>query len=151
MTFKKQGIVSSVPLARACSRLEIEGELLLGENVKITDNLRENLMESLIGAIYLDGGIISAKEFIITHVIKAVEQINPIDYKSLLNEYASKYKREVNYVVEDKTGQDNAPTFTVSLYINGKIVATASAQGKIRNAEQEVAKLALQKLKVIKG
>ena len=64
MTFKKQSIVSSKPLASVCYNLGIESELLLGENVKITDNLRENLVESLIGAMYLDGGYEPCKNFI---------------------------------------------------------------------------------------
>ena len=151
MTFKKQGIVSSVPLATACEILQIEGELLVGENVTVTKNLRENLIESLIGAIYLDGGIAPAKSFIITHVINAVKISKPVDYKSELNEYASKYKCDIKYVVDSKSGMDNAPIYTVSLYVNEERLATATVQGKKQLAEKEAAKLALQKLNAIKG
>ena len=75
MTFQKQAIVSSRPLVEACSHLEVEGELLLGENVKITDNLRENLIESIIGSIYLDGGIEPAKQFVYNKIIKVLSGI----------------------------------------------------------------------------
>ncbi len=146
MTFQKQAIVSSKPLVLACSQLGIEGELLLGENVKITDNLRENLIESVIGAIYLDGGIEPAKQFVLSKVVKVIETLNVVDYKSKLNEYVSKHRVEVEYVTVSKEGEDNAPTYTVSLYLNGKLTATAKMPGKKVFAEQEVARIALKKL-----
>ncbi|MBR6737776.1 MAG: ribonuclease III [Clostridia bacterium] len=147
MTFKKQSIVSSKPLASVCYNLGIESELLLGENVKITDNLRENLVESLIGAMYLDGGYEPCKNFIYNFIIKSDgTSLNKTDYKSELNEYVSKYRHEVKYETVDKSGLDNDPTHTVALYIDGVLIAKATKQGKKQLAEQEVARLALEKL-----
>ncbi len=145
MTERKQSIVSFKPLSNACKRLKLHEELVVGENVLVTEKLQENLIEAVIGAIYLDGGIEEAKKFIynfiINNTLKTAKQ--PIDYKSKLNELSSKKKFSVSYETVSKKGMDNDPTFTVSLFIDGKKVASSTAKGKKQNAEQLVAKKAL--------
>lgn len=145
MTERKQSIVSFKPLSSACKRLKLSEELVVGENVTVTEKLQENLIEAVIGAIYLDGGIEEAKKFIYNNIInnslKTAKQ--PIDYKSKLNELSSKKKFSVSYETVSKKGMDNDPTFTVSLFIDGKKVASSTAKGKKQNAEQLVAKKAL--------
>ena len=145
MTTLKQSVVSFKPLSLACKKLKLSNYLLVGEKVVITDKLQENLMESLIGAIYLDGGIEEAKRFIIKNLINAYlnQKIKTVDYKSELNELSSKKHFDVSYELLKKVGLDNNPTHTVAVLINGEIVAKATASGKKQNAEQLVAKKAL--------
>ena len=155
MTVLKQAVVSFKPLSLACNRLKLFNYLLVGDKVAITDKLKENLMESIIGAIYLDGGVEEAKKFIVKNLIKPYLKIGNkvVDYKSELNELSSKKRFEVSYELIKKVGLDNNPTHTVAVFIDGKQLAKATANGKRQNAEQLVAKkalLLLQKQKINK-
>ena len=145
MTTLKQSIVSFKPLNLACKKLKLSKYLLVGEKVVVTDKLQENLMESVIGAIYLDGGIDEARKFITENLIKPYINVKDkvVDYKSELNELSSKKRFEVSYELLKKEGLDNNPTHTVAVLIDGKVVAKATANGKKQNAEQLVAKKAL--------
>ena len=149
MTAIKQSIVSCKPLVNACNDLKIYENLLVGDKVSVTDKLKENLMESVIGAIYLDGGIEEARSFIYKNLILPNVERKEIfiDYKSKINELSSKKRFSVSYELVEKIGTDNNPTHTVSIVINGKVLATATANGKRQNAEQLVAKIALEKIK----
>ena len=149
MTSIKQSIVSCKPLVNACNELKIYENLLVGDKVSVTDKLKENLMESVIGAIYLDGGIEEARSFIYKNLILPNVKRKEIfiDYKSKINELSSKKRFSVSYELVEKSGTDNNPTHTVSIVINGKVLATATANGKRQNAEQLVAKIALEKIK----
>ena len=145
MTQLKQSIVSFKPLSTTCKKLNLSSHMLVGEKVSVTDKLQENLMESIIGAIYLDGGIVPAEKFIVKNLIKPYLKKGGkvIDYKSELNELSSKKRFEVSYELIEKTGLDNNPTHTVAVLIDGKVVAKATAEGKKQNAEQLSAKKAL--------
>ena len=145
MTNLKQSIVSFKPLALACKKLNLSKYLLVGEKVVVTDKLKENLMESVIGAIYLDGGVEEAKKFITNNLIKPYINVKDkvVDYKSELNELSSKKRFEVSYELLKKEGLDNNPTHTVAVLVDGKVLAKATANGKKQNAEQLVAKKAL--------
>ncbi len=147
MTEYKQALVSFKPLSTACKNLKLYKDMLVGENVTVTEKLQENLMEAVIGALYLDGGLEEAKKFIYKNIIdkmagKGKERL--VDYKSKLNELSSKQKFTVSYEMVGKKGMDNDPSYTVSVFIDGKKVATATAKGKKQNAEQKVAQKAIE-------
>lgn len=145
MTQLKQSIVSFKPLSSTCKKLKLANYMFIGDKVAITDKLQENLMESLIGAMYLDGGIEPCKKFIVKNLINAYLTVGQkvIDYKSELNELSSKKRFNVEYELIKKTGLDNNPTHTVAVLIDGKVIAKATAGGKKQNAEQLSAKKAL--------
>ena len=150
MTENKQLIVSFKPLSGACKRLKLSEHLIVGENVTVTEKLQENLIEAVIGAIYLDGGIEQAKKFIYNNIINKIKlksNSEPIDYKSKLNELASKKRFSVTYETVAKKGLDNDPTHTIQLLIDGKKLVSSTAKGKKQNAEQLCAKKALEILK----
>ena len=152
MTADKQKIVSTKPLAEATRRLQIENYLLVGgdDNRTITDKVCENLFESVIVGIYLDGGYDEAKKFVLTNLIPAFEKTEKaiaIDYKSELNELVQKRKLGViKYKVLDKLGNEHQPVFKVSVSLNGEELAVGKGGSK-KSAEQSGAKTAIQKLK----
>lgn len=146
MTVDKQALVSCKPLSEACRKLKLHENLLIAEKVAVTEKLQENLMESVIGAIYLDGGIEEAKKFINRTIIQPLRHViegNQVDYKSQLNELSSKKRFKVEYKILEKSGADNMPTYTVALCVDGNEIAVASADGKKQNAEQLVAQKAI--------
>ena len=152
MTFDKQKIVSTKPLAAATRRLGLEKYLLIGgdDGRTVSDRVCENLFESIIGGIYLDGGYEPAKKFVIKNLIPTFMQnlkSQTVDYKSELNEYAQKYKLgEVKYRVVAKDGQEHNPSFKVVVSVGDKDVASGIAGSK-KYAQQNSAKQALEILK----
>ena len=147
MTSEKQKIVSTIPLSIATRRLGVEKYVLKNESVKMTDKLCENLFEAIVGGIYLDGGLEKAKEFIYNNLINAHVESCDNNYKSQLNEYVAQHKLgEIKYVVQDKIGKDNSPTFVVALHLNDKKVATGKGSRKVI-AEQQCAEKALKILR----
>ncbi len=152
MTEDKQNIVSSKPLAQATRSLGVEKYMLKHEKLKISDSMCENLFESLIGGIYLDGGLEEARKFIEKNLIQPYYKngrTTTKDSKSKLNEYVSKnHLGNVLYVLVSKKGKDNLPTFTVKAVLDGKEISKGTGSSK-KNAEQMAAKNALAILKEV--
>ena len=110
------------------------------------DNIHGNLFESLVGAIYLDGGYQTCENFIYKRVITPfvdIEQLEGkvISYKSLLIEWCQKEKKTFDYNVYEDTGNDNMRHFSVKLSINNKIIAKGRATSK-KKAEEKASKRA---------
>ncbi len=149
MTNFKQLLVSGKPLNEISKRLGLDKFIIVSDSLKnnITDALCENVVESLIAGLYLDGGLEVAKKFIYKNVInykkeRAIKQVKEADGKTLLKEYAEKLKLgKIEYALLNKTGKDHAPEFEVAVYINGKKMATAKGKSK-KMAEQKCSLLA---------
>lgn len=147
MTVLKQSVVSSAPLAEAIKKTGLDEYLLVGENVvgEVTDKMREDLFEAIVGALYEDGGIAEAEKFITANL--TLKRGKKYDAKSALNEYAAKKRLgEVDYRFVSRLGADNSPTFKMALYIGGELVAEGVGKNK-KNAEQAAAEIALRKIK----
>ncbi len=117
------------------------------------DSIMSDLMESIIGAIYLDGGLNAAARFVHDNVTIRLDDIvsNGVvkNYKSLLQEHCQSLgQRGPNYHVEQETGPDHDKIFTVSVKVNGEKLGSGEGPSK-KSAEQKAAKEALIYLKVI--
>lgn len=98
----------------------------------------EDALEALIGAIYLDGGIESAKHFILSHWETRARAVTtpPKDAKTALQEWAQARGIPVPvYHVVKQTGPAHAPDFTVEVTVTGYPSQQATAASK-RTAEQ---------------
>lgn len=147
MTKIKQSLVSGAPLAAAIENTGLDKYLLVSDSFadEITDKMREDLFEAIVGALYVDGGVAVAEKFINENL--TIKRSNKTDYKSMLNEYCAKKRiGEATYKIVSQTGADNSPTFTTSLHVGGVFVANGVGKSK-KNAEQEAAKIALKALK----
>ena len=102
----------------------------------------EDLFESIVGAIYLDGGLTKTKNFIkkCIDLNEAVEK-KDIDYKTKLQEIVQKVKGSnlvyFTYEIPRQPGY-----FCAELYINDIFVARTTSTSK-KQAQIECAKLAL--------
>lgn len=131
------------------------GEFLLlghGENLAGGRNRPSTLsdaFEALIAAIYLDGGMEKAKEFVLPYLTKAIENdavthVFNRDYKTALQEIAQKNPGElIKYTIADESGPDHNKIFTVNVYLNSNLLATGEGKSK-KEAEQDAAKKALE-------
>ncbi len=152
MTAKKQSLVSSKPLAEAVKKLGVDAYLLKADSMVVSDKIRENLYESIVAGLYLDGGIEVAKKFITQTLLvgkeKVLKQEKIIDYKSLLNEYCFKKRLgQVKYSLVKKRGKDHNPEFEMAVIIGDVVIATGVGSSK-KNAEQKSAEKAYNALKI---
>jgi len=115
------------------------------KNEKMNVSILADSIESLIGAIYLDGGFANAKNFInkFWGPYLDINEKNMQDFKTKLQELSQqKTKKLPEYKLLKKEGPSHSPVFTVSLKVLSlkKIKASGSS---IRDAEKNAAKTAL--------
>ena len=92
-----------------------------GDNLEFNKSVLSDVVESIIGSIYLDTNFNNSRKFIINEIINQDSiQSEPIKHpKSLLQEYClDKYKCLPKYTIINKTGTDHQPTFLVSVSVN---------------------------------
>ena len=153
----KASLVSTTTLARQAERLALGEHLLLGRGEEKTGGRRKQALladtyEALIAAIYLDGGIESARAFIEREFSGLIADVRCTgvgvrDYKSALQEQLQARDASLpEYRVVGTEGPDHRKQFLVAVVVGGEAIAEAMGPSK-KEAEQEAARLALDKLK----
>jgi ribonuclease-3 len=146
-------LVSGETCAEIARELGIGGQVKLGKQARDdgaadSDNVLGDIVESLIGALYLEHGLAAAGEFIQRVWGERVSKRDkaPKHPKSALQEWAaSKDKKPPLYRLARRSGPHHAPKFEVEVEIAG--VGTASAEGLSKQeAETAAAKALLEKL-----
>ncbi len=152
LTAYRAALVNAETLAQVAHTTGMNDYLLLSKGeARDTGRARQtilaNTFESVVGAIFLDQGYASAKQFITDHLLVETTSIidNKLwqDSKSLFQEKAQA-EREVTprYEVLTETGPDHNKLFTVGVYLNGELVAEGRGSSKQR-AEQDAARQGL--------
>lgn len=119
----------------------------------VPDSIAACLIEAIIGAIYLDGGMRSAEKFIRTHfqphIDQAMASSHQKNYKSLLQQYVQRVgNNPPEYVILDEQGPEHSKCFEIGILIDGKHLAGAWGRSK-KLAEQAAARRALVDMGVI--
>jgi ribonuclease-3 len=121
-----------------------------GDDLDNNKSILSDVIESIIGAIYLDSNIDECRKFIVNNMLKIVSETDhPIKHsKSLLQEFClDQFKQLPKYSMVDKSGPDHMPIFTVSVNINEKNAMLAKGSN-LRNAEENAASKLLAFLKI---
>ena len=144
-------------LTRIRSSLVSEGalfqfaqEINLGERCggRTRPSVVSDAFEAVIAALYLDGGMEIAKNFILPFITEGKHA--EADYKTRLQEIVQQNPEErLSYVVESESGPDHDKHFVVAVRFNSDRVARGEGRSK-KAAEQHAAKEALKLLGVIK-
>ena len=105
-------------------------------------------IEAIIAAIYFDGGLEAAENFIIDNLKDAMEvaskNVGQKDYKTVLQEKMQKRgDAHIEYKIIEEKGPDHDKTFTSEVIVNGKVLASGSGKSK-KLAEMQAAKKALE-------
>lgn len=139
-------LVSAQTCASVADGLELHRFIRTGSDVKsITGkrmlNVRADVVEALIAALYLDGGLESARAFITKNwtARAASSESARRDAKTELQEWAHATSSVTpHYTVTDRSGPDHDPRFTVRVEIQG--IKPESGEGRSkRAAEQDAA------------
>ncbi|SER95985.1 ribonuclease III [Lachnobacterium bovis] len=110
-------------------------------------SILSDALEAIIGAIYLDGGFASAKEFVNNFILKDIEQKQLFyDSKTILQEVVQGEHKELQYIVVKEEGPDHDKTFTVEAWLDGEKIETGTGHTK-KAAEQNAAYKTLLKVK----
>lgn len=112
------------------------------------DSIIADVVESIIGAIYLDGGINAAKDFIYNYVLNDIENKSLFyDCKTTLQEMVQKEKNHVlRYQVVAESGPDHKKMFEVEALLDEKIIGKGIGKSK-KDAEQNAAYNAILEIK----
>ncbi len=110
-----------------------------------------DILEALIGAIYLDKDYNTAKFFITKKILSQFVNLNEIEqndsnFKSQLIEWSQKSKKEISFeTTENPSENSKQPKFVAVVKINNKLVGKGTGTSK-KEAHQEAAKESLKKL-----
>ncbi|MHA6298892.1 ribonuclease III [Devosia sp. CAU 1758] len=150
-------LVRKETCADIARQLDLGSELILGESEARSggadkDAILGDVTESIIGAIYLDGGLASAHEFVerLFEEFLVDGQASRADAKTTLQEWAQARGLEPpDYLLVARTGPDHAPEFTIGVELAGfdRIEATGPSK---KIAEHRVAEQFLVRQKVWK-
>lgn len=103
------------------------------------DSILCDLFESVLGAIYLDGGMDCATVYVERFLLQDIEHKKRFhDAKSRLQEYVQKHKQVLTYELLAEEGPDHNKQFTVRAVLDGKEMARKTAHSK-KSAEQYAA------------
>ena len=111
-----------------------------------------DIFEALMGAIYIDLGFATVRKVILSIIVPYMENPNITffsDYKSSLQEFVQTEQKSLEYVVVKEEGPAHLKTFTMNVVIDGIVYGTGIGSSK-KEAEQEAAKFALEKLAIKK-
>ncbi len=145
MTKLRASLVCEQSLAACARQLELGKFLLLGNGEDLTggrerDSILSDAWEAVIGAMYLDGGFTSAKDFILKYVLTDIEHKKLFyDSKTMLQEVVqNQYKQTLHYALLSEEGPDHNKVFTVQAYMDNTPLMTGKGRTK-KAAEQNAA------------
>lgn len=159
LTKIKSAVVSRRDCAIVANRLELPDLLFLGKGMSgraaLPTSLAAAVLEALVGAIFLDGGLDETKRFILQHmedlIDAAAESEHQNNYKSQLQQHAQKSLTVTpSYEILDEQGPDHSKCFQVCVVLNGHHFRGAWGPSK-KEAEQKAAYNALVELSVLEA
>lgn len=141
LTTWRSALVNGDSLADIGMRIGIEPYLYLskGEEKDVNSKARRyilaNAMEAIIGALYLDFGWDTAKEFIKKFVLVELKEILEkrlyVDPKSRFQEAAQSHLSVTpSYKVLEETGPDHNKIFKIGVYLGKELVAEGAGSSK---------------------
>lgn len=151
LTKLRANVVCEESLSRVAKKLDVGNFLFLGKGEKICggrerDSILADATEAIIAAIYLDGGIECAKDFILSNLRDVIS--NTVDgnifrdYKTILQEIIQKKNGKLSYRLVEENGPDHNKEFEMVVKSGHTILGQGRGRNK-KEAEKEAAKNAL--------
>ncbi len=145
LTRLRASIVCEPTLALCAKEINLGEYLLLGNGEENGGgrgraSVTSDAMEALIGAIYIDGGFASVKEFIYQFILIDIEHKQLFyDSKTILQEIVqSKSKETLFYQLTKEEGPDHNKHYEVNAILGNRVIGSGSGKTK-KAAEMEAA------------
>ncbi|MDR1925105.1 MAG: ribonuclease III [Planctomycetaceae bacterium] len=151
MTKIKSAVVSRTTCHKIAIEIGLDKFLIVGRGLSrishIPNSIFANAMESFIAAIFLDGGLDAARNFILKvfrhEINKMIADCNASNYKSTLQQYSQKhYGCTPEYMLLEIKGPEHFKSFNVSVKIAQRTFPATWGSTK-KEAEQRAAENAL--------
>lgn len=149
LTKMRASMVCEPALAFCARDIELGEFILLGKGEEVTggryrDSIISDVMEAVIGAIFLDGGMDKAKAHIYRFILSDLENKQLFyDSKTNLQEYVQgTLKKDLQYVVIEESGPEHDKLFTVEVMVEQSVLGKGQGRTK-KAAEQQAAYEAL--------
>ncbi|MBR5266750.1 MAG: ribonuclease III [Lachnospiraceae bacterium] len=144
MTKLRASLVCEPTLAFCAEAISLGDYLFLGKGEDQTGGRKRpsvvsDAMEAMIGAIYLDGGLANAKEFVLRFILNDIEHKQLFyDSKTILQEMVqAEFKDSLVYELLKEEGPDHNKTFDVCVKIGGRVIGHGI--GRTKKAAEQVA------------
>ena len=116
------------------------------------DDIHGNLLESLIGALFIDRGYEKTKNYVIKKIILPnvdMERLESLvlSYKAFLIEWGQKQKKEIQFITEEDAGVHPKISYTALIFLDREPLAKSKALSK-KKAEEKAARIAARILKI---
>lgn len=149
LTRTRASLVCESALYEFARQINLGNHLRLGHGEKKAGganrpSILSDAFEAVIAALYLDGGLDAARNFILPFIKKSMENdVKPEDYKTRLQEIVQQNPEErLRYVVASESGPDHNKCFEVEVHLNSNCIGKGQGHSK-KLAEQQAAKEAL--------
>ncbi len=152
LTKKRAALVCEKACCGFSKQLDVGKYLLLSHGEqnsggRTRSSILADAFESIIAAIYIDGGMEEAREFILRFVLPLLQTAKPKtfkDYKTALQEIIQQNPEEhLEYVLTGESGPDHDKHFTVEVHLNSNVIGKGGGRSK-KEAEQQAAREAME-------
>ena len=147
LTDLRKSVVNASALAEVAVLVDLGPCLLLGKGEgaaggRMKPSILSDALEAVIGAVYIDGGVVAAAR-LIEHLFtepleRAARQLDRLDFKTLLQELTARLFDTAPVYVLSETGPDHQKTFTATVVVGGRAVGEGTGRSK-KIAEQAAA------------
>lgn len=149
LTEMRSKIVNRDTLNRLAVKIGLDDLIVSKVPEDISQNLKGDALEALVGAMFLDLGYKKTRKLLIARIIKkhvnlSYLQKTETNFKSKIIEWGQKSKQEISFESFEELSEENKsnPTFVSHLIVFDKIIGTGKGNSK-KEAEQKAAKQAL--------
>ena len=138
---------------------KIGKEMGLFELVKISnhhknfgDDIHGNLLESVVGALFIDQGYKKTKNYVVNKIITKYVDINNLNsfilsHKAFLIEWGQKEKKEIKFLTEEDNGLSPKVSYCCQIFLEKNLLAKSKAHSK-KKAEEKASRIAIRILKL---
>jgi ribonuclease-3 len=149
LTKMRSKLVNRITLLNIGKKMNLDKFLVAQVNIGIEGKfILSNMVEALVGAVFLDLGYQYAKYFVLNILLKDVlnsdfEHIE-YDFKSKILEWGQKHKQEISFVSQQNVDKESNPVFFSDILIDGVMTGSGTGYTK-KESEQNAAKDVWQK------
>ncbi len=156
LSMLKAHLVSAVRLHQVAQSLELGSFLQVGRSEEMSGGRQKktilaDALEAIIAAIYLDGGIDAARQFVVGHIVgvespDSLSLEGQVNYKSTLQERAQASKLpQPTYTIAEQDGPGHARIFIVEAKV-GKAYTSRGSGSTKKAASQQAAKAIVEQM-----
>jgi len=150
LTKMRSKIVKRKTLNRIADDMGIDVILQENNDTRLSESMKGNALEALVGAIYLEKGFNCTKDIVVKKILRRHLNIQDLEdnddnYKSQLLEFCQKNGSDIDYRVIERFKMENRDRFKIAVYVNGKEIASGEDFNK-KSAEQNASFKALKSL-----